>query len=1230
MKRGHTVMQTSNISNELLLEIHEKAPAIMAFHDTQQRIVWANEAYRQALGVPLEELGGQACHHLWGLSAPCQDCPVTQALATGESAEEELTPSTQHGWPEGQGSWLIKAVPIRDQDGRIMGAVETAFEITERKKAEQERLEESEQRYRTIFEQAGDGILLLDRHGNIKDCNPACSSMLGYTRDELLQTNFTVFIPSQSLVQQPFQGNDISEGEHVRIERELLCQSGSRRIMEESLVELHTGDLLVMLRDITDRKHMERQLTKERRLLQTIIDTIPIMITHYDPDSNMLYLNKEFERIVGWTTEEVRHIDMMEKVYPDPDYRRQVWEYMKKATSEWREFRVHSKHGEMIDSEWSNILLEDGTRVGIGIDVRERKRAKEELRQSRNLLAEAERMADVGAWSWDIEKDVWSFSENWLRIHGCHEPPRDTDDLLQIAHPDDLPRIREAVSKSLTERTRYDIEHRVVRQDNGVIRHVQGFGEVIVNEAGEATRMFGVSMDVTRRKRDEQALNESLRQLATLMGNLPGMAYRCRNDAQWTMLFISEGCYELTGYSRKDLVQNRMVAYADLILEKDQDRVWEEVQDGLLRNGRFEVEYRIITAEGREKHVLERGTGVYDGKHLLFLEGFVADITEQKAIEAELKQRNIALENAERLAGLASWELNLADNVLHVSNNWLAIHGSSNPDPTREEVLPMLHPEDLPAIEKAFAKTLETGEPYSLEHRIIRQDNGEIRWVKAYGQVKRTRVDQPRTIYGATLDITELVQERQALAKSEKRLQALIEASSEAIYFMNADWSEMRLLYGGDFIPDTLEPNPDWLNEYVYPEDQQYLLEAIREAIRTDDAFELQHRVIRVDGSLGWTYSRAVPVHNDAGETVEWFGAASDITDRKQIEEQLREMSLYDSLTGLYNRTFFDLEMERLSDKRYMHVGIVVCDLDGLKFVNDTLGHSSGDEMISNAASIMRQCIRSSEIIARIGGDEFAILLPEIDEGGIHGLIQRLRREMEHFNAGKPGIPVSLSIGYAVGRNEATDMEALFREADNRMYREKIQKEQSPRNEIVQGLIKAVEARDFLTEGHSERLQGLVASIARALDLSEDRIRDLCLFARFHDLGKVGIHDHILFKPESLTPDEFQEMRKHSEVGHRIAQSIHGMSPIAEWILKHHERWDGLGYPFGLQGRDIPLECRILAIADAFDVMTSDRPYQNAVSVSEAVHELRRCAGTQFDPELVERFIQILECEYNA
>jgi HD-GYP domain-containing protein (c-di-GMP phosphodiesterase class II) len=221
---------------------------------------------------------------------------------------------------------------------------------------------------------------------------------------------------------------------------------------------------------------------------------------------------------------------------------------------------------------------------------------------------------------------------------------------------------------------------------------------------------------------------------------------------------------------------------------------------------------------------------------------------------------------------------------------------------------------------------------------------------------------------------------------------------------------------------------------------------------------------------------------------------------------------------------------------------------------------------------------------------------------------------------------ISLSIGHAAGNGGSIDMHALFREADNRMYREKMQRERSSRSHIVQALMKAMEARDFVTEGHSDRLQQLVLPLARSRGLPEDAINDLLLFSRFHDLGKVGIPDSILGKPGALTEEEAEEMRKHSEIGHRIAKSVPDLAPIADLILKHHEWWNGRGYPLGLAGEDIPLPCRILAIADAFDAMTSDRPYRRAMSREKAVEELRASAGSQFDPELVEQFVATLDC----
>jgi len=177
----------------------------------------------------------------------------------------------------------------------------------------------------------------------------------------------------------------------------------------------------------------------------------------------------------------------------------------------------------------------------------------------------------------------------------------------------------------------------------------------------------------------------------------------------------------------------------------------------------------------------------------------------------------------------------------------------------------------------------------------------------------------------------------------------------------------------------------------------------------------------------------------------------------------------------------------------------------------------------------------------------------------------------------------------------------------------------------VQTLSKAFEARDHISEGHTDRLQSLVTDVAVTIGLSNSKLTDLRIFAQFHDVGKVGIPDRILFKEGPLTADEILEMQRHSEIGFRIAQSSWDLAHIADWILKHHEWWNGDGYPFGLKGEDIPVECRILAIADAYDAMTNDRPYRQALSHDEAVKELKKNAGVQFDSKLVENFINIIE-----
>lgn len=350
--------------------------------------------------------------------------------------------------------------------------------------------------------------------------------------------------------------------------------------------------------------------------------------------------------------------------------------------------------------------------------------------------------------------------------------------------------------------------------------------------------------------------------------------------------------------------------------------------------------------------------------------------------------------------------------------------------------------------------------------------------------------------------------------------------------------------------------------------------------------------------------------------------------DRKKLEERLTYLSMHDPLTGLYNRAYFTAELERLADPLFAPVGMLVGDLDGLKLINDTWGHQSGDSLLKAAAGILTANSPPNAIVTRIGGDEFVILLPNATLPALEMLARRITKSVDTYNTITPlteGIVLSISLGFALATACPANLQDVFKTADNNMYREKLHRSQSNRSAIVQTAMKLLEARDFITEGHGDRLQQLVAHLGVLLRLPENRITDLKLLAQFHDIGKVGIPDHILFKPGKLTLEEFNQMKRHSEIGFRIAHASPDLSIIADYILKHHEWWNGTGYPLGINADNIPLECRILSIADAYDAMTNDRPYREALSHIQATHELRRFSGIQFDPDLIEPFVAIVE-----
>ncbi|MCX7614461.1 MAG: diguanylate cyclase [Clostridiales bacterium] len=409
----------------------------------------------------------------------------------------------------------------------------------------------------------------------------------------------------------------------------------------------------------------------------------------------------------------------------------------------------------------------------------------------------------------------------------------------------------------------------------------------------------------------------------------------------------------------------------------------------------------------------------------------------------------------------------------------------------------------------------------------------------------------------------------------------------------------------------------------IHPE-YRSKVDQILEQLKKQKNLEVQYKIKRLnDSQERFLFLSSKLVLDKVSKVAVISGVVQDITESKKNEEIILYNSYHDSLTGLCNRRFFDDQLRKFETVNISPVSIIIGDVNDLKLVNDAFGHQMGDRLLRMVANVLKNTCRPNDILARWGGDEFLILLPNTGYEETEKIVNIISNKCSASKIGS--IKISVSFGFDTKTDNQQNINSIIKFAEDKMYRIKLIETSSVRGKTIDTILHTLFEKNPREEKHSRRVSDLCFKIGKALGLKESDLNKLKVIGLVHDIGKIALNEEILNKTSLLTKSEWDEMKRHPEIGYRILNSTAAMSEIAQYILMHHERLDGSGYPKGLKDDDIPLMSRILAVADSYDAMISNRPYRESFTKEAALKELLLHSSTQLDADVVNCLIKIVK-----
>lgn len=692
----------------------------------------------------------------------------------------------------------------------------------------------------------------------------------------------------------------------------------------------------------------------------------------------------------------------------------------------------------------------------------------------------------------------------------------------------------------------------------------------------------------------------------------------------YIFLSVNDSFERITGLNKEKILGKRV-----LEVLPDTEKYWIETYGEVATTGKsiqFENYSRVLN-----RHFSLSAYCPKKGQFAVIVE----DITEKKLQEIKQKERTNDLLLTQKIAHLGTWRLDAQTGQVSWSGELYQMFGfdSQLKPPSLEEQKPLFSELSWKQLTDSLYHIRKDGTPYELELEIIQPDQSRG-WIWVRGEAERNEKGEIVSIIGAAQDITERKRLEEALNESNQKFVTIFEQSPVAIEFYDKQGdhlyaNEAALSLFGVINPDELMgknlfDNPH-LNEELIRKIEQF--EQVSVEIEYDFEKVKKYKLYQTtkSGKIILQLSITPIVKNNAVNG--YILHSEDITIERQEQKEIEYLSYHDYLTNLYNRRYFVNAYHQFLKEESFPLGLMMIDINGLKIINDAYGHLHGDIAIKTVAHVLSDVFHEPNIVARIGGDEFAILIPYKTTDEILAYKEKIIDTTNTMSVGN--IELSLAIGYEVVTDPNTDIDDLLSSAENYLYRHKIAVGSSVRNRSIKAILSTLTDKYEDEKIHSERVSYFCKKIGLHLGLPKDDLNILELAGMYHDIGKISIPDAILNKPARLTPEEFEVIKTHTLVGYQILKAADEYSGLAEYALSHHERWDGKGYPKGLMGTEIPLFSRIISVADSFEAMTANRPYRKGMSVEDAIKEIERCKGTQFDPELADIFIKYSLYEEN-